>query len=326
MSLLFRRTLASIAPTPGPSSARTLPTAVRRRREQAIATPAVAVPEVAGKTPKLLSAPLEDLFQSLRLKGQYAGDEASARRHFLKTHGAYRSRVRGAVVSSPAADGAASAAPTRADFFSAAGAGEADAEAGKAATSVVGQRVYLPNIQIRLMRNHTAPGAAYDPFVATFRIPPSMTKHDLRSYLSAVYGLAVTFIRTDNYVAPVARFAGGQVRKVAGSRKNYKRAVVGLTEPFHYPDDVDEMRAGTYGADRAEEFAQAREKWLNARFYTDEEMNAKKRFTMKMFKGWRWRASTHDNAGNTIRKIMERRDARERAIADAAAEAREASA
>ena len=32
---------------------------------------------------------------------------------------------------------------------------------------------------------------------------------------------------------------GGLVK--TDSSTNYKRAVVGLTEPFHYPDDIDEM-------------------------------------------------------------------------------------
>ncbi|EIW71189.1 hypothetical protein TREMEDRAFT_24146, partial [Tremella mesenterica DSM 1558] len=96
-------------------------------------------------------------------------------------------------------------------------------------------RIYLPNIQIRMMRNHTPSGEPYDPFIATFRIPPSMTKTDLRSYLMAVYNLPVTFIRTDLYSAPVTRIWPGKIVKGGGSKKNYKRAIVGLLEPFHYP-------------------------------------------------------------------------------------------
>ncbi|TXT13161.1 hypothetical protein VHUM_01562 [Vanrija humicola] len=165
------------------------------------------------------------------------------------------------------------------------------------------------------MRNHTPPGEAYDPWVATFRIPPSMTKPDLRSYLLATYGLEVTFIRTDNYLAPLQRFQGGVIKRPTGSKKNYKRAVVGLKEPFHYPDDVDEMRAGQWGGVEAGEIqASQREADLEQEYAIEQVKDYRKSLAMKMHKGWRWRAGTHDNAGNTIREIMRRRQEREAAI------------
>ncbi|KAJ7189770.1 hypothetical protein B0H12DRAFT_1117623 [Mycena haematopus] len=103
---------------------------------------------------------------------------------------------------------------------------------------VEGQKIYLPNIVFRLMRNHTPPGQAYNPWQATFRIPKNLTKTDIRSYLMAVYGVQTTYIRTDNYHAELGR------RLTADSNPriaSYKRAVVGLVEPFYYPLRLEDM-------------------------------------------------------------------------------------
>jgi ribosomal protein L23 len=116
---------------------------------------------------------------------------------------------------------------------------------------ITGVRIYLPNIIIRLVRNLTPPGLPYDPFIATFRIPTSMTKIDLRSYLKAVYDLDVSFIRTDIFQGNWRRVRRGRNNhresvfweRRRGSEHDYKRAIVGLFEPFHYPDDVEEMKA-----------------------------------------------------------------------------------
>lgn len=117
---------------------------------------------------------------------------------------------------------------------------------------VVGQRIYLPNIVFRLMYNQTAfirgssqsraPVAMeqYNPYIATFRIPKALTKPDIKSYLKAVYNLDTTFVRTDVRNAPNRRIQQGDRRgqwTQKDSSKSYKRAVVGLTRPFHYPGD-----------------------------------------------------------------------------------------
>ncbi|KAJ6610239.1 hypothetical protein B0H10DRAFT_1681160, partial [Mycena sp. CBHHK59/15] len=101
---------------------------------------------------------------------------------------------------------------------------------------VEGQKIYLPNFVIRLVRNYTPLGQPYNPWQATFRIPKSITKTDMRSYLSAVYGVQTTYIRTDNYRAEISRRPIG--RSTPDKRPgiaSYKRAVVGLVEPFYYP-------------------------------------------------------------------------------------------
>lgn len=106
---------------------------------------------------------------------------------------------------------------------------------GKQEVEVVGQTIYLPNVIFRLVRNNTPPGEPYNPYEATFRIPLSITKTDIRSYLLAVYGVKTTYIRTDIY-RPAVPGRGAPQTKTA-----YKRAVVGLAEPFYYPHRVEEM-------------------------------------------------------------------------------------
>lgn len=103
---------------------------------------------------------------------------------------------------------------------------------------VEGQKIYLPNIVFRLVRNHTPPGQPYNPWQATFRIAKNLTKTDIRSYLMAVYGVQTTYIRTDNYHAELGR------RPTADSTPSiasYKRAIVGLVEPFYYPFRLEDM-------------------------------------------------------------------------------------
>ncbi|KAJ3526640.1 hypothetical protein NMY22_g10082 [Coprinellus aureogranulatus] len=108
---------------------------------------------------------------------------------------------------------------------------------GSELVKVAGQRVYLPNIEFKLVRNHTPAGEPYNPYEATFRIPKSVTKTDIRSYLDTVYGVKTTYIRTDNYYAPEE----SNPRKAKAAHRSYKRAVVGLVEPFYYPHRLEDM-------------------------------------------------------------------------------------
>lgn len=300
-----------------PSKTSTLPKAVRERRAK--------FPQTGTIQSKFTPAQ-EIRFQTLRAEGKLGGDdEEGARRAFLEEHDLWRSRVRGyRQVKELPADMENLDIDDGTEHLSSPGklARFTDPHSQPPAEHLVGQRIYLPNIQIRLMRNHTPPGQAYDPYTATFRLPPSMTKNDLRSYLLAVYGLHVTFIRTDQYIAPVARVGTDfQQRRIKGSQKNYKRAVVGLHEPFHYPDDMTELDSllsqpapnkSTHPeleqAEldalkeevetrrlKAKEGKERREKWLNEVYMVEAQKKGRKRSLMKMAKGWRWRAQTHDN-------------------------------
>ncbi|WWC86839.1 uncharacterized protein L201_001718 [Kwoniella dendrophila CBS 6074] len=181
---------------------------------------------------------------------------------------------------------------------------------------IIGKRIYLPNIQIRLMRNNVKEGESYDPYIATFRIPPSMTKNDLRSYLLAVYDLNVTFIRTDNYIGPVGRSRTGEIERKGGSSKTYKRAIVGLHEPFHYPDDIEELYAQGLATGQGDALANSRDTWLQENYSLRLSEQMRKRAMFKYYKGARWRSKTHANMGNTVREIMKRRQEREDKVSD----------
>ena len=207
-------------------------------------------------------------------------------------------------------------------------------------TELTGYRVYLPNITIRLVRNFTPPGEEYDPYVATFRIPPSMTKHDLRSYLKSAYNLDISFIRTDIYWGSVIRDpTTGKMRRQKGSAKNYKRAVVGLYEPFHYPDDQEELRALGRAIGRGDEMWKRREDAVNKEHYLDIMNQRRKALRQLLWKntnyGYRMQGQGHkvgcgllscatdaNVQGFIVARIMERKKAREQAIEKAARELR----
>ncbi|KAJ7623262.1 mitochondrial ribosomal protein L23 [Roridomyces roridus] len=130
---------------------------------------------------------------------------------------------------------------------------------------VEGQKVYLPNLIFRLVRNYTPPGEPYNPWQATFRVPKNLTKTDIRGYLMAVYGVQTTFIRTDNYRVELSRRsirdAGPDKRP---STASYKRAIVGLVEPFYYPLRLEDMPA-----DRREEREAEIEDKLGVKMHLD---------------------------------------------------------
>ena len=152
-------------------------------------------------------------------------------------------------------------------------------------TRVVGHRVYLPNVTIKLTRNFTPPGQPYDPYIATFRIPPSMTKQDLRSYLKAVYNLDVSFVRTVVYWGEVVRDQrNGQRHRQKGGEHNYKKAIVGLYEPFHYPDDVKELRAISRAQGRGDQMYIDRMNSLNSTFYIREQKDFRRKLVQAVYK------------------------------------------
>ena len=179
--------------------------------------------------------------------------------------------------------------------------------------TVVAQKIYLPNLIFRLVRNFTPPGQPYNPYEATFRVPQSTTKTDVRSYLSAVYGVQTTYIRTDNYLSPRDRLGA---RK---QHKTYKRAVVGLVEPFYYPQAIEDMTT--------EERDKLRSS-LDDRFSIDTKTFLRKyellRLTKKGSMGWKWRTEATASRGNILRLIAERRAMREELIMEAKSELAEA--
>lgn len=102
-----------------------------------------------------------------------------------------------------------------------------------AAKAEEAQQLYLPNIVFRLVRN--GPREQHNPFIATFRVPVQLTKPDIVSYLWQVYGLKVTSISTITEMGDKVRMRPG--RYVSERRmKNTKKAIVGMEEPFWFPE------------------------------------------------------------------------------------------
>ncbi|KAI1786806.1 hypothetical protein LXA43DRAFT_751605 [Ganoderma leucocontextum] len=183
---------------------------------------------------------------------------------------------------------------------------------------VVGQKVFLPNIIFKLMRNHTPAGQPYNPYEATFRVPPSVTKTDVRAYLLAAYGVQTTYIRTDNYVSPLRKLRFGRPLEGVADR-TYKRAVVGLVEPFYYPLAEEDMSA----EERAERRSFLEERLLVGRRERDMMAYFLRHTRGSDGKGWKWRTGTTASRGNILRIIAERRAEREQAVADVKTRIRE---
>ncbi|KAJ3510494.1 hypothetical protein NLJ89_g4633 [Agrocybe chaxingu] len=168
---------------------------------------------------------------------------------------------------------------------------------------------------MRLVRNHTPPGQPYNPYEATFRIPQSVTKTDVRSLLQAVYGINTTYIRTDNYISPWYRTTQGFQRR---SYKTYKRAVVGLVDPFYYPLRLEDMEP---------EKRREREEWLEKNFNIQHARNLRKQELLRMTMG-EGKASFKLNApyatkrSHIIRIVNERRAQRETMVSNAVEEIR----
>ncbi|TFK39993.1 hypothetical protein BDQ12DRAFT_681587 [Crucibulum laeve] len=186
---------------------------------------------------------------------------------------------------------------------------------GTVVKKVVGRPVYLPNIIFRLVRNHTPPGEPYNPYEATFRIPQSITKTDIRSYLDAVYGVKVTYIRTDNYLSPIFPRLGNKTKP----HKTYKRAVVGLVDPFYYPLRVEDM---------VTEVREEREKWIEDNFAIQHTRNLQKFELLRLTKGqttkgWKFNAPFATKRSHILRLVAERKEKRESLVAGYVAEMQE---
>jgi large subunit ribosomal protein L23 len=109
---------------------------------------------------------------------------------------------------------------------------------GRGLVRMVGERIYLPNFPIIFKENKTPKGEPYNPYMATFEIPRSLTKNDLRSYLYFAYGVKTTWIRTLNFQGPIERTTRKRQRG-----ETYKVARVGLVDPFYYPKMIEDMSA-----------------------------------------------------------------------------------
>ena len=142
-----------------------------------------------------------------------------------------------------------------------------------------------------------------------------MTKTDIRAYLQTVYGVETTYIRTDNYIVPLDRQTWIAKKKRLTPKKPYKRAVVGLVNPFYYPLAVEDMD----GKDRW-----LREATLEDSFRISVSRDIQKLLTSQSFRG---KAGDMSSVGTSslqqlhsrakiVRKVWERKEERERITRD----------
>lgn len=185
---------------------------------------------------------------------------------------------------------------------------------GTVGEQIVGQRIYLPNIIFTLVSNHTPAGKPYNPYEATFHIPQNITKTDVRSYLHSIYGVECTYIRTDNYLVSMKYKKALSIGRLEdkNNKRAYKRAVVGLKQPFYYPLMVEDMN----GKDRW-----LREATLEDTFRLKDMKLIQNAMSVKVVNGTRENnidalAQNWDTRKNILRKLHERREERESAARD----------
>ncbi|KIJ65098.1 hypothetical protein HYDPIDRAFT_27822 [Hydnomerulius pinastri MD-312] len=238
------------------------PMAVRERREKM--SPELLPRPGSALTPTEHSTYMRQLAQGT-VKGQ-------SRAEWLDRLNARRSRLRGVRVER--------------------------AKKGELVTKVVGQKIYLPNVIFRMVRNFTPKGQAYNPYEATFRIPQSITKTDVRSYLNTVYGVKTTYIRTANYVSPLRRTKAGM--RPVGAHRTYKRAVVGLVDPFYYPQALEDM-------DKAER--KEREDWMDQKFGVKilKQWRSKELARMSLAGSKHWRLTGYLRRDKILQAVARRR-------------------
>ncbi|KAF9111893.1 hypothetical protein BGX27_004275 [Mortierella sp. AM989] len=132
------------------------------------------------------------------------------------------------------------------------------------------KKLYFPSTVLKLVRN--GPNVPDVSNTLTFRVPPSMNKFDIKSYLSNIYKLNVLTVRTANMPAKLAGSGGNTILK----RQKFKKAIVTIDEEFKWPDAPDSAHFGIQDA------ANERSRMLNR------------------LKGWRMRPNHDIQAANKV--------------------------
>jgi large subunit ribosomal protein L23 len=93
----------------------------------------------------------------------------------------------------------------------------------KRARPNLGNLQWMPTMPMVLLNaTHATPTS---PATAQFRVLPKMTKHEVKEYLTKIYGLPVTEVRTQNYLGKRMRIFGKR-QIVYAKRPDYKKAFV----------------------------------------------------------------------------------------------------
>lgn len=90
---------------------------------------------------------------------------------------------------------------------------------------MVWNRLRFPNMAVTYIERHAKDGLL--PNQHAFRVNPSYTKHDIKEYLTKIYNLPVTKVRTMNYAGKIKRaYLGRHVYQ----EKDFKKAIVTVSE------------------------------------------------------------------------------------------------
>ena len=122
-----------------------------------------------------------------------------------------------------------------------------------------GFRMWMPNMPMMMTSARNA--TATEPAKATFRVLPKMTKHEIKEYLTKIYGLPVEKVNTMNYFGK-RKVVRGTTKVLYFKYKDFKKAVV--TFDRSYTDVGMGMRIPEIDDDDEEEDALIPEKDENA--------------------------------------------------------------
>ena len=80
----------------------------------------------------------------------------------------------------------------------------------------------------------------FPPHQAVFKVPPQLSKVDIKDYLSRLYNINITDVRTMNYLGKVKKDENGRVQK----RPDFKKAIITMDHDFVFPDAPDPKEDG----------------------------------------------------------------------------------
>ena len=83
--------------------------------------------------------------------------------------------------------------------------------------------MWMPTMPMTLLSARSA--TENSPAMATFKVLPRMTKHEVKEYLSKIYKLPVTKVNTQNYEGKRKRIIGKRVQ-VHYKQADWKKAIV----------------------------------------------------------------------------------------------------
>ncbi|KAF9375901.1 hypothetical protein CPB97_011157 [Podila verticillata] len=104
------------------------------------------------------------------------------------------------------------------------------------------KKLYFPSTVLKLVRN--GPQVPDVSNILTFRVPPSMNKFDIKSYLANIYQLNILTVRTANMPAKLAGTGGNTILK----RQKFKKAIVTIDGEFKWPEAPDSATFGIQDA------------------------------------------------------------------------------